>query len=57
MPTNQCSLSWTAAEVAEVLRSQGWTGTLRRCGPGCSAVEPQEQGKPQEQGERQEQGG
>ena len=32
----------TAAEVAEVLRSQGWTGTLRRCGPGCSAVEPQE---------------
>jgi len=52
----------TAAEVAEVLRSQGWTGTLRRCGPGCSAVEPQEQGKPRERSERerserQEQGG
>jgi hypothetical protein len=27
----------TAAEVAEVLRRQGWTGTLRRCGPGCTA--------------------
>jgi hypothetical protein len=25
----------TAAEVAAVLRRQGWTGTLRRCGPGC----------------------
>jgi len=27
----------TAAEVAEVLRRQGWSGTLRRCGPGCTA--------------------
>jgi len=34
----------TASEIAEVLRSQGWTGTLRRCGPGCTAVEPQERG-------------
>ena len=25
----------TAAEIAEILRSQGWTGTLRRCGPGA----------------------
>ncbi|MDQ1289026.1 MAG: hypothetical protein QG622_2592 [Actinomycetota bacterium] len=25
-----------AAEVAAVLRSQGWTGTVRRCGPTCS---------------------
>ena len=32
----------TAAEIAEVLRSQGWTGTLRQCGPGCTAVEPQD---------------
>jgi very-short-patch-repair endonuclease len=28
----------TAAEVAAVLRRQGWTGTLRRCGPGCTAA-------------------
>ena len=28
----------TAAEVAEVLRRQGWTGTLRRCGPACTAL-------------------
>jgi len=27
----------TAAEVAAALRRQGWTGTLRRCGPGCTA--------------------
>ncbi len=27
----------TAAEIAAVLRSQGWTGTLRRCGPTCTA--------------------
>jgi hypothetical protein len=47
----------TAAEIAEVLRSQGWTGTLRRCGPGCTAVGPQERGERQEQDERQEQGG
>ena len=34
----------TAAEIAEVLRNHGWTGTLRRCGPGCTAVGPQERG-------------
>lgn len=28
----------TAAEIAAVLRSQGWTGTLRRCGPSCTAA-------------------
>ncbi len=27
----------TAAEVAEVLRGRGWTGTVRRCGPACTA--------------------
>jgi hypothetical protein len=27
-----------AAEVAQVLRSQGWTGRLRPCRPGCTAV-------------------
>ena len=26
-----------AAEVARALQRHGWTGTLRRCGPGCSA--------------------
>jgi hypothetical protein len=25
----------TASQVAAVLRRQGWTGTLRRCGPSC----------------------
>jgi hypothetical protein len=30
----------TAAEVAEILRRQGWTGTLRRCGPACTATGP-----------------
>jgi very-short-patch-repair endonuclease len=34
--TAQCCR--TAAEVAEVLRRRGWTGTLRRCGPACDAV-------------------
>jgi hypothetical protein len=34
----------TAAEVAEVLRRQGWTGTLRRCGPACTATGPPKQG-------------
>jgi hypothetical protein len=24
-----------AAEVADIYRSRGWTGALRRCGPGC----------------------
>ena len=33
----------TAAEIAEVLRRQGWTGTLRRCGPACTAVPPRKQ--------------
>jgi hypothetical protein len=42
----------TAAEIAEVLRSQGWTGTLRRCGPGCTAVEPQERGGRQDRAGR-----
>jgi Transcriptional regulator, AbiEi antitoxin/AbiEi antitoxin C-terminal domain len=28
----------TAAQVAAVLRRQGWTGTLRRCGPDCTAL-------------------
>jgi hypothetical protein len=27
----------TAAEVAAVLRRRGWTGTLRPCGPACTA--------------------
>ena len=26
-----------AAEVARALQRRGWTGTLRRCGPGCAA--------------------
>jgi len=34
---NRCS---TAAEIAAVLRRQGWTGRLRPCGPGCRAVGP-----------------
>ncbi|GEN80453.1 type IV toxin-antitoxin system AbiEi family antitoxin domain-containing protein [Actinotalea fermentans] len=28
----------TARQVAEALRSRGWTGTLRRCGPTCAAL-------------------
>ena len=28
----------TAAEIAAVLRDRGWTGTLRPCGPGCTAA-------------------
>jgi Transcriptional regulator, AbiEi antitoxin len=32
---NRCR---TAAEVAEVLRRNGWQGTLRRCGPDCKAL-------------------
>jgi very-short-patch-repair endonuclease len=27
-----------AAEVAKVLRNQGWTGRPRPCGPGCAAI-------------------
>jgi hypothetical protein len=27
----------TAAQVAAVLRHRGWKGTIRRCGPGCTA--------------------
>jgi very-short-patch-repair endonuclease len=34
---NRCR---TAAEVGAVLRRRGWTGTLRPCGPGCSAAKP-----------------
>jgi len=30
-----------AAEVAQVLRSRGWTGKPRRCGPDCPAGVPQ----------------
>ena len=33
----------TAAEIAEVLHGLGWTGTLRPCGPACTAV-----GKPRQ---------
>ena len=43
----------TAAEIAAILRSQGWTGTLRRCGPSCTATpaeKPQKLQEPQEQG-------
>ncbi len=29
-----------AAQVARVLRRHGWTGSVRRCGPHCHAVEP-----------------
>jgi hypothetical protein len=28
----------TAAQIAAALRHSGWTGTLRPCGPGCTAV-------------------
>ena len=34
----------TAAQIAVVLRRLGWTGTLRRCGPACTAVEIAERG-------------
>jgi hypothetical protein len=34
---NRCQ---TAAEVAAVLRRLGWRGTLRRCGPACTATGP-----------------
>ena len=37
----------TAAEIAAILRSQGWTGTLRRCGPSCTATPAQKTQKPQ----------
>jgi very-short-patch-repair endonuclease len=30
----------TAAEIAAVLRRRGWTGTLRPCGPDCTATPP-----------------
>ena len=42
----------TAAEIAEVLRRQGWTGTLRRCGPTCTAVPPRKQGAEKKTGSR-----
>jgi hypothetical protein len=32
---NRCR---TAAQIADVLRDRGWTGTLRPCGPSCQAV-------------------
>jgi very-short-patch-repair endonuclease len=34
---NRCR---TAAEIAEVLRRRGWKGTLRPCGPDCTAAGP-----------------
>ncbi len=34
----------TAAEVAAVLRGRGWKGTLRRCGPACTAAGAAEAG-------------
>jgi hypothetical protein len=34
----------TAAEVAAVLRGRGWTGTLRQCGPACTAAGPAKTG-------------
>lgn len=34
---NRCR---TAAEIASVLRRQGWKGTLRPCGPSCRAAGP-----------------
>jgi hypothetical protein len=33
---NRCR---TAAEIASVLRRRGWKGTLRPCGPGCTALD------------------
>jgi hypothetical protein len=30
----------TAAEVGTILRRRGWTGTVRRCGPACTAAGP-----------------
>ena len=29
---------WVAAQIAAVLRHRGWTGSPRRCRPGCEAV-------------------
>jgi very-short-patch-repair endonuclease len=40
----------TAAEIAAVLRSQGWTGTLRRCGPSCTATGTLQKLEAQKQG-------
>jgi Transcriptional regulator, AbiEi antitoxin len=34
---NRCR---TAAEIAVALRRRGWTGTLRPCGHGCTAIKP-----------------
>jgi hypothetical protein len=28
----------TAAQIARTLRSRGWTGALRQCGPSCTAT-------------------
>jgi len=35
----------TAAEIAAALRRRGWTGTLRPCGPDCTAVKPARKGQ------------
>ncbi len=35
----------TAAEIGAVLRRRGWTGTLRPCGPSCTAAPPHGAGR------------
>ena len=35
----------TAAEIGAVLRRRGWTGSLRPCGPGCTAARPNRAGR------------
>ncbi len=35
---------WVAAQVGDVLRSRGWPGSVRPCGPGCLAVGAADQG-------------
>ena len=40
----------TAAEIAAVLHSQGWTGTLRRCGPSFTATRTLQKLEAQKQG-------
>jgi hypothetical protein len=47
----------TAAEIAAVLRGQGWAGTLRRCGPSCTAIGTQKHQRPKEQHRPQKQQG
>jgi predicted transcriptional regulator of viral defense system len=40
---NRCR---TAAEIAEVLRRRGWQGSIRLCGPGCTAARRGSRRKP-----------